>query len=204
MGKQNAFPSLDPKKEDEFLNVKNENLFEKAMARQRKHTVKAHCSKKPSKDFYCSKEYVDQVRWERDMLQAQLDAMQPEYCYEKEIGINPNNYFWNDMLDDERQEYWKKEQKKYGFDERQTWNLNQTIICFLYPRLKMYQKYNYGYPCNLTSEKWENIIQEMIDGFEAHLKFKDEDWTLEKDQEVHQKTQKSFDLLAKYWDDLWW
>ena len=29
---------------------------------------------------------------------------------------------------DKRQGKWKKERKKYGFDERQTWNLNTTMI----------------------------------------------------------------------------
>lgn len=33
---------------------------------------------------------------------------------------------------------WKKERMTYGFDERQTWNLNTTMIELLYERVKMY------------------------------------------------------------------
>ena len=41
---------------------------------------------------------------------------------------------------DIRQGEWKKQRKKYGFDERQTWNLNTTMIELLYERLMMYKE----------------------------------------------------------------
>ena len=52
----------------------------------------------------------------------------------------PNPY--GNCLDhtyDKRQGRWKKERKKYGFDERQTWNLNTTMIELLYERVMMFK-----------------------------------------------------------------
>lgn len=33
---------------------------------------------------------------------------------------------------------WKKERKKYGFDQRDTWNMDTTMIELLYERIRMY------------------------------------------------------------------
>ena len=41
-----------------------------------------------------------------------------------------------------RQEQWKKERKKYGFDERDTWSLNGTMMDLLYERVKMFDEFN--------------------------------------------------------------
>ena len=52
----------------------------------------------------------------------------------------PNPY--GNCLDptyDKRQGRWKKERKKYGFDERQTWNLSTTMIELLYERVMMFK-----------------------------------------------------------------
>ena len=46
---------------------------------------------------------------------------------------------------DKRQGKWKKERKKYGFDERQTWNLNTTMIELLYERVMMLKEINFVY-----------------------------------------------------------
>lgn len=49
-------------------------------------------------------------------------------------------YYWGDTLpkNDHRRVQWKKSRKIYGFDERETWNLNDTFLCWLYEHIKMY------------------------------------------------------------------
>lgn len=56
-----------------------------------------------------------------------------------ELGIPVKEYGVNFMdEDDARQETWSKEREEYGFDERETWNLNTTFAEWLYSHLKMY------------------------------------------------------------------
>lgn len=59
--------------------------------------------------------------------------------YLDDLGIPIEKYGVN-FIDgnDRRQKYWKKEKKKYGFDERECWNLDQTFIEWLYSHLMMY------------------------------------------------------------------
>lgn len=47
-----------------------------------------------------------------------------------------------DMKKDKRNKKWKKERKKYGFDSRETWNLDSTMAELLYERLKMFNEVN--------------------------------------------------------------
>jgi predicted Fe-S protein YdhL (DUF1289 family) len=42
-----------------------------------------------------------------------------EYFYEKQLGVNPEEFSWNSMKDDERQERWNEEKQRYGFDSRE-------------------------------------------------------------------------------------
>lgn len=39
---------------------------------------------------------------------------------------------------DERNALWEKQQEEYGFDERDTWNLDHTMLELLYERIKMF------------------------------------------------------------------
>lgn len=39
---------------------------------------------------------------------------------------------------EEREKGFKEQRDIYGFDERETWNLNETFLEFLYERVKMY------------------------------------------------------------------
>ena len=65
------------------------------------------------------------------------------FKYEKELGIKEKDLFWetDQMLDDDRQEYWKEQRELYGFDEREIWSLYSRIATFVYPRLKMYRDF---------------------------------------------------------------
>ena len=43
--------------------------------------------------------------------------------------------------EDGRHEDWTEEREVYGFDERDTWGLDYTMVELLYERLKMFMKY---------------------------------------------------------------
>lgn len=56
--------------------------------------------------------------------------------YLDDIGYN----LWFKTDDDKRQPQWQEIQSIYGFDERETWSLDATMIALLYERLKMYKE----------------------------------------------------------------
>jgi hypothetical protein len=61
---------------------------------------------------------------------------------------------------------WAKQRKKRGFDNRELWNLDQTIIKFVLPRLKAFRKYNHGYPNELGNmDAWRTELKKMIKAF---------------------------------------
>lgn len=61
--------------------------------------------------------------------------------YLDDLGLKINEYGTNfTVKNDNRESKWKEERKLYGFDSRETWNLNDTFIEWLYSRLMMYKE----------------------------------------------------------------
>ena len=61
--------------------------------------------------------------------------------YLENIGVTPEKYGTNFCdKSDKRWKEWKKQRKKYGFDERETWCLDHIFYEWLYSRLTMYKK----------------------------------------------------------------
>ena len=88
--------------------------------------------------------------------------------YLDDLGLKIEDYGTN-FCDDEdsRNEKWKKEREEYGFDERETWNLDRMFIEWIYTRIKLYQEVNcvdtsfYKFTYNgeeLTQEQMMNRI----------------------------------------------
>lgn len=59
-----------------------------------------------------------------------------KHKYLDDIGVTNRPDTWN--KNDARQKQWKKEREKYGFDERETWNIEFTWHLWLYERLMAY------------------------------------------------------------------
>lgn len=57
--------------------------------------------------------------------------------YLDDIGVKDRPDTWCED-GDERQERWKKQREMYGFDDRETWNLDFVFYLWLYERLKMF------------------------------------------------------------------
>lgn len=125
--------------------------------------------------------------------------------YLDDIGITKNCYMFS--TDDPRQPIWDKEKEEYGFDARETWDLDFTFYCWLYERLKMYVDVN----CiDLTVHKFEyegekltqeECIDRMIKGCELYFKY-DGVW------DIADNDWKAINDVAKIWaivlPAMWW
>lgn len=61
--------------------------------------------------------------------------------YFDKLGIPIENYGTNFCdKSDKRWKRWMKQRKKYGFDDRETWNLDQMFYEWIYTRFMMYKE----------------------------------------------------------------
>jgi hypothetical protein len=109
--------------------------------------------------------------------------------------------------------HWWGQRRKLGFDEREIWDLDYSIIAFIYPRLKLFRQGNYGgaplhpteldgdgYVRSTTTEEWEGILDEMLDGFRIALDPAGIYPPLGEDME---KLKRSINLLHEWFFALW-
>ncbi|MGL5113599.1 MAG: hypothetical protein ACRC6O_13280 [Flavobacterium sp.] len=86
------------------------------------------------------------------------------------------------------------------------WNLDQTIISFVLPRLKAFKKMKRcGHPASLSSqEEWEGILDKMIFAFIEYKKeFIYKKMTTEEFRDYENKIKEGFELFGKYLRGLW-
>lgn len=120
--------------------------------------------------------------------------------------VNHPERFLDD--NDSREPKWAEEREEYGFDERETWALDNTFYCWLYERLRAYQDWS----CvNLDFHKFEykgkeytqgQLIAEMIVRLRWYFENEEENlsWT-DKDYEfVHEIEQ----IWALVLPSMWW
>lgn len=128
----------------------------------------------------------------------------------------------------------KKQLKKIGkyVNPSECWNLDITICEWIIPRLKEYKNKTIGFPPidrkfysetkefkNITFEDWQNILDEIILGFEQilidpldiaidkNLEFKNKtDSKIYENlcNERNKKIERGLDLFKYYIQDLWW
>jgi hypothetical protein len=126
--------------------------------------------------------------------------------YLSDLGVKEKDLPWNWNPGDGRHEFWSKQREEFGFDERDTWSLDYTLILLIYPRLKMYNEVNgintsyhqFEYKNNTYTQ--QECIDKIIEGFEIYLskseyKRTEEDWTKIEDARM---------LLAIISPALWW
>ena len=77
-------------------------------------------------------------------------------------GKSPYDFECDDEI---RNQKWEKEREQYGFDERETWNLDFTFFCWLYERLKRYKEINcVDLSCKIVKvNDEEKTLEEWID-----------------------------------------
>jgi len=107
-------------------------------------------------------------------------------------NVNTFSYSRHLSKKDKRRIKYRIQRKERGFDDTELWNLDDTILRFTLPRLKVFRNYTTSYPLGMTFEEWQNIIDKMIDGIEKYIV---DSWDSE--------AQEGIDLFFKYFNHLW-
>lgn len=83
--------------------------------------------------------------------------------YLNDIGIESDEIciFNTEQIDDERQKKFDEEREQYGFDSRETWSLDFTMITWLYSHLKMYLELG-GKIVDLTFYKFDIPVIKIL------------------------------------------
>ena len=124
---------------------------------------------------------------------------------------------------------WTPTEEEGGIDDKELWNLDITLTEFILPRLKAFKEMDRkGYPVldgidpqdeKKSTETWEKILDDMIKGFEAHLRLAkdspydeddkddDVDYVSEKEEQKEEQhravIKKGFELFGRYYMSLW-
>jgi len=81
--------------------------------------------------------------------------------------VNPNTY-WRTI------KYFC--QRGYrGYASCDHWDMDSYLESVMLGMIHDLKKYKHGYPGNLSVEKWDSILQEIIDGLEASQELRDKD-----------------------------
>lgn len=108
------------------------------------------------------------------------------------------------------------QKKMRGYSDLELWNLDDTIAKWIVPRLKAFRDTTQAYPANLESfEQWQEMLGEMIFGFE----FSSDEWyrdnALGRPKEEREKKKNELEsmvkraengrvLFAKHFNEIWW
>lgn len=126
------------------------------------------------------------------------------HYYFEQIGVTP---YCLDVEKLGRGPRWKKQRQKYGFDDRQTWSLDFTMICLLYERLRMYKD-----TATMINLEWHQItvgketktqgqwIDELIKDCETYFKESDD---LTNGAGLY-TAQRIWDVWKELQDVMWW
>lgn len=90
--------------------------------------------------------------------------------------------------------FWQRRTR--GWDDSETWNLDYTIAKFALPRLKRFKELNCGYPGDLTEEKWDLILDDMIYALDF---YQDDDFCTSLDD----RAKKGLKYFGEYFESLW-
>ena len=111
-------------------------------------------------------------------------------------------------VNDNRQEFWKEQRETYGFDERETWSLDLSIMLLLYERLMMFNEITEGKTDKTFHEfqyREETLtLQECLDCMLDSLRYVLSSNEIENYDMFHIKKQEVFEILALCHSSLWW
>lgn len=97
-----------------------------------------------------------------------------------------------------------------------TWNMDQTLALIIHPMLVQLKRTTHGYPNDLTEERWNEILDEMIWSFEQKIKH-DDPFDACHDKcanygdpvckacldETQERMSNGFKLFGEYYENLW-
>lgn len=88
-----------------------------------------------------------------------------------------------------------------GFSDKETWNLDETFAKLIAERLKRFKQVTNGHPTQLTPEKWDKILDEMITGFEDYATYI---YTPDFGTKESKGIETALKHFRKYFYHLWW
>ena len=94
--------------------------------------------------------------------------------------------------------YEKNDIKVSKINHRDTFDLFTLLAQINYKTLKAFKKHNTGYPSELTSEGWDEILDDMIKAFKLILEDKN-DYSVENQEAIEH----GLNLFSKYFMHLW-
>lgn len=128
--------------------------------------------------------------------------------YLDDLGLKIEEYGTNFMPDnDERSESWSKQREEYGFDERETWNLDRAFIEWIYTRFMMYKEicivdtdyHKIPYRDKEITQreaidKVLNLAKEMLQS----------DWGIDDSKMVSENSREICEILKELLHYMWW
>ena len=130
--------------------------------------------------------------------------------YLKELGIDENYWLFNKSNQDDSR-YVPDEE---GFVDAEHFSLDTSLSLYIYSQLCYFRDYpmTCGTPCGLTHEKWEEIVNTMIEAFRLLIVEEDysERWTMSEQEWKHKSKNKQkkinygLRMFIKYYSNLWY
>ena len=121
--------------------------------------------------------------------------------YLKELGIDENYWLFRDkQLNDNR---YKPDED--GFIPAEFWNLDSTFAMYIYSHLCYFRdNCNVGHPGNMSEEKWNKILDDMITAFRLLIEKDETDYHSIESKNRQKKIRYGLRLFIKYLYDLWY
>ena len=121
--------------------------------------------------------------------------------YLKELGIDENYWLFRDkQLNDNR---YKPDED--GFIPAEFWNLDSTLAMYIYSHLCYFRdNCNVGHPGNMSEEKWNKILDDMITAFKLLIEKDETDYHSIESKNRQKKIRYGLKLFIKYLYDLWY
>lgn len=129
--------------------------------------------------------------------------------YIEDLGIKfedtPQGYCPNDL----RENFWKEQREKYGFDSRETWSLDYSFRLWLYERLCMFNEINtidtsyHKFQYKNMTLTLQDCIDKMIEGLKLDLTLGRYDQK-RNEGETKDKIQDIIPIFALCNQSLWW
>ena len=121
--------------------------------------------------------------------------------YLKELGTDENYWLFRDkQLNDNR---YKPDED--GFIPAEFWNLDSTLAMYIYSHLCYFRdNCNVGHPGNMSEEKWNKILDDMIIAFKLLIEKDETDYHSIESKNRQKKIRYGLRLFIKYLYDLWY
>ena len=89
-----------------------------------------------------------------------------------------------------------------GYNERMVYSFCDYMTDLNLKLLKDLKKTKHGFPSQLTEKKWDKILGQMIEGFEAQVTSRDV-FTVKEYNKLDKKFKDGMKLYVEYYNNLW-